>query len=63
MATSKARSKFRHLRPAPRNPDDLVRVVKAQVLGLGRSVALLFALLFSIRARSAVAVLAVLVVG
>jgi hypothetical protein len=36
---------------------------KPQVLDLGRTVALLFALLFSIRARSAIAVLSVLVVG
>jgi hypothetical protein len=35
----------------------------SQVLDVGRTLALLFALLFSIRARSVVAVLAVLVVG
>jgi hypothetical protein len=37
--------------------------VRANVLDLGRTVALMFALLFSIRARSAVAVLLALVVG
>jgi hypothetical protein len=46
-----------------RNLDELLRVVKADVLDLGRTVALSFALLFSIRTRSAVAVLLVLVVG